>query len=203
MDSTNTNTTERRMFLPFQAVADFFREPSGPKCPGCYSVFIDGACPNLDCPLKVAEWIIRWCSPEAANIPALGQAEAGQLAKLRLVLHPGELYELGQGDLDRLEGVSVDQLADIQGQMEGSKSAEPSAVLYGLNLPGVDERLAKCLIEAFSSIDGLRVSKPERLQQIEGIDEQQCVEIRRWFRDSVNKQALTMLEQNGFNLGEQ
>lgn len=186
------------MFLPFQAVADFFKEPSGPKCPGCYSVFIDGACPNLDCPLKVAEWIIRWCSPEAANIPALGQAEAGQLANLRLVLHPGELYELGQGDLDRLEGVSVDQLADIQGQMEGSKSAEPSAVLYGLNLPGVDERLAKCLIEAFSSIDGLRVSKPERLQQIEGIDEQQCVEIRRWFRDSVNRQALQMLEQNGF-----
>jgi len=191
------------MFLPFQAVADFFKEPSGPKCPECSSVFIDGACPNLDCPLKVAEWIIRWCSPEAANIPALGQAEAGQLANLRLVLHPGELYELGQGDWDRLEGVSADQLADIQGQMEGSKSVEPSAVLYGLNLPGVDERLAKRLIEAFSSIDGLRVSRPERLQQIEGIDEQQCVEIRRWFRDPVNKQALTMLEQNGFNLGEQ
>ena len=191
------------MFLPFQAVADFFKEPSGPKCPECSSVFIDGACPNLDCPLKVAEWIIRWCSPEAANIPALGQAEAGQLANLRLVLHPGELYELGQGDWDRLEGVSADQLADIQGQMEGSKSAEPSAVLYGLNLPGVDERLAKRLIEACSSIDGLRVSRPERLQQIEGIDERQCVEIRRWFRDPVNKQALTMLEHNDFNLGEQ
>ena len=191
------------MFLPFQAVADFFKKPSGPKCPECSSVFIDGACPNLDCPLKVAEWIIRWCSPQAANIPALGQAEAGQLANLRLVLHPGELYELGQGDWDRLEGVSADQLADIQGQMEGRKSAEPSAVLYGLNLPGVDERLAKRLIEAFSSIDGLRVSRPERLQQIEGIDERQCVEIRRWFRDPVNKQALRMLEQNDFNLGEQ
>ena len=191
------------MFLPFQAVADFFKEPSGPKCPECSSVFIDGACPNLDCPLKVAEWIIRWCSPEAAKIPALGHAKAGQLAKLRLILHPGELYELGRGVWDRLEGVSADQLADIQGQMEGSKSAEPSAVLYGLNLPGVDERLAKRLIEAFSSIDGLRVSRPERLQQIEGIDERQCVEIRRWFRDPVNKQALTMLEQNDFNLGEQ
>ena len=191
------------MFLPFQAVADFFKEPSGPKCPECSSVFIDGACPNLDCPLKVAEWITRWCSPEAAKIPALGHAKAGQLAKLRLVLHPGELYELAQGDWDQLEGVSAEQLADIQGQMEGSKSAEPSAVLYGLNLPGVDERLAKRLIEAFSSIDGLRVSRPELLQQIEGIDERQCVEIRRWFRDPVNKQALTMLEQNDFNLGEQ
>ena len=191
------------MFLPFQAVVNFFKEPSGPKCPECYSVFIDGACPNLDCPVKVFEWITHWCSPEAAKIPALGQVKAGQLAKLRLVLHPGELYELAQGDWDQLEGVSAEQLADIQGQMEGSKSAEPSAVLYGLKLPGVDERLAKHLIEVFSSIDGLRVSKPERLQQIEGIDEQQCVEIRRWFRDSVNNQALIMLEQNGFNLGEQ
>ena len=186
-----------------QTLAGFFKGSSGPKCPECSSLIIDDSCPNLDCPLKVAEWITRWCSPEAANIPALGQTAAWQLARLRLVLHPGELYELGQGGWDRLEGVSADQLADIQGQMEGSKSAEPSAVLYGLNLPGVDERLARRLIEAFSSIDGLRVSKPERLQQIEGIDEQQCVEIRRWFRDSVNKQALTMLEQNGFNLGEQ
>ena len=191
------------MFLPFQAVVNFFKEPSGPKCPECYSVFIDDACPNLDCPVKVFEWITHWCSPEAAKIPALGQVKAGQLAKLRLVLHPGELYELAQGDWDQLEGVSAEQLADIQGQMEGSKSAEPSAVLYGLKLPGVDERLAKHLIEVFSSIDGLRVSKPERLQQIEGIDEEQCVEICRWFRDSVNKKALIMLEQNGFNLGEQ
>ena len=191
------------MFLPFQAVVNFFKEPSGPKCPECYSVFIDDACPNLDCPVKVSEWITHWCSPEAAKIPALGQVKAGQLAKLRLVLHPGELYELAQGDWDQLEGISAEQLADIQGQMEGSKSAEPSAVLYGLKLPGVDERLAKHLIEVFSSIDSLRVSKPERLQQIEGIDEEQCVEICRWFRDSVNKKALTMLEQNGFNLGEQ
>ena len=186
-----------------QTLAGFFKGPSGPKCPECSSLIIDDSCPNLDCPLKVAEWITRWCSPEAAKIPALGQAKAGQLAKLRLVLHPGELYELAQGDWDQLEGVSAEQLADIQGQMEGSKSAEPSAVLYGLKLPGVDLRLAKHLIEVFSSIDGLRVSKPERLQQIEGIDEEQCVEICRWFRDSVNKKALTMLEQNGFNLGEQ
>ena len=203
MDWMNTSTTKFRMFLPFQAVANFFKEPSGPKCPECHSVFIDDACPNLDCPVKVAEWMTRWCSTEAAKIPALDQAKVGQLAKLRLVLHPGELYELGQGDWYQLQGVSSDQLADIQGQIEGSKLAEPSAVLYGLKLPGVDERLAKRLIEVFSSIDGLRGSKPEKLHQVEGIDEQQCVEICRWFRDSVNKKALTMLEQNGFNLCEQ
>ena len=104
-----------------QTLAGFFKGPSGPKCPECSSLIIDDSCPNLDCPLKVAEWITRWCSPEAANIPALGQAAAWQLARRRLVLHPGELYELGQGGWDRLEGVSVNQLAEIHGQMEGSK----------------------------------------------------------------------------------
>ena len=70
------------MFSPFKAVANFFKEQSGPKCPECYSVFIDEVCPNLDCPVKVAEWITHWCSPEALKIPTLDQAKAGQLAKL-------------------------------------------------------------------------------------------------------------------------
>ena len=40
------------MFLPFQAIVNFFKEPSGPKCPECASVIIDDACPNLDLPAQ-------------------------------------------------------------------------------------------------------------------------------------------------------
>ena len=184
-----------------QTIAGFFKGPSGPKCPECASVIIDDKCPNLDCPIKVAEWLQRWCSPGAVNIPAVGQEEAEQLAGLRLVLHPGELYELGPGDWDRLGGVSAGHRAEIHGQLEASKSAGPSAVLYGLNLPGVDERQAKRLAEAFNSVDGLRLSKPEQLRQVECIGHRQADEIARWFRDSVNKKALKMLEQNGFRFG--
>jgi len=199
MGSTNTNMTERRMLLPFQAVANFFKKPSGPKCPECVSVIIDDACPNLDCPLKVTEWITRWCSPEALNIPGLGQPEAEQLAKLRLVLHPGEMYGLSPGDWARIEGVSADQLDEIQRQMEGSKSPKPSALLHGLRLPGVSANMAKRLTEEIGSIDSLQETKPNRLQEIDGIDEAMAFEVYRWFRDSVNKQALKMLDQIGFN----
>ena len=156
----------------------------------------------MDCPIKVAEWIIRWCWPEAANIPSLGQQEAGQLAKLRLVLHPGELYELQQGDWDRIEGLSADQLSDIQEQMDASKSTEPSAVLYGLRVPGLDVKLSRRLIREFQSIDKLREAKREAVLKIDGIDESLAAEIRRWFRDSVNKRTLAMLEQNGFRFGD-
>lgn len=153
----------------------------------------------MDCPIKVAEWIIRWCSPEAANIPSLGQEEAGQLAKLRLVLHPGELYELQQGDWDRIEDLSAGLLSEIQEQMDASKSSEPSAVLFGLRVPGLDASKSKRLIREFQSIDKLREAKQETVLNIDGIDESLAAEIRRWFRDSVNKQMLAMLEQNGFS----
>ena len=75
-------------------------------------------------------------------------------------------------------------------------------MLYGLNLPGVDERLAKRLVTEFGDIDTLRGAKPESLQTIDGIDEPLSFEIRRWFRDSVNLKALKMLEQNGFCFGD-
>jgi NAD-dependent DNA ligase len=115
------------------------------------------------------------------------------------VLHPGELYGLSPGDWARIEGVSSDQLDEIQRQMEGSKSPKPSALLHGLRLPGVSASMAKRLIEEIGSIDSLQETKPKRLQEIDGIDEAMAFEVYRWFRDSVNKQALKMLDQYGFN----
>ena len=203
MGSAVTNTIDFRVASLLQTIAGFFKGPSGPKCPECASVIIDDKCPNLDCPLKVAEWVTRWCSPEAVNIPALGQKATDQLAKLRLVLHPGELYELSPSDWARIDSLGTSQLTDIQAEIEVSKLAKPSALLYGLRLPGMSESLAKRLLEQFGNIAALRETKPKSLQEIDGIDETMAFEICRWFSDSVNKQALKMLEQNGFNLGEQ
>ena len=198
MGTAVTTTIEIRVASLLQTLTDFFKGPSGPKCPECGSNISGDLCPNLDCPIKVAQWVSHWCSPEAVDIPALNQLRVRQLARHRLVLHPGELYELRQGDWDQLEGVSARQLTEIKGQMQSSKWTEPSALLFGLRLPGVDINLAKQLIGMFGSIDKLRETKPEQLQQAGELSEQQAVEIQRWFRDSVNRQALQMLEQNGF-----
>ena len=195
------STIDSRVASLIQAAINFFKGPSGPKCAECGSVIIDEACPNLDCPLKVTEWLLRWCSTKGVHIPVLGQAEIAQLARLRLVLHPGELYELGPGDWERIEGVASAQLVAIQQQLDGSKAAKASAVLYGLNLPGVDECLAKRLIWTFGDIDAIRATKLDLLIEIDGISESLALEIHRWFRDSVNRKALKMLEENGFSFG--
>jgi DNA ligase (NAD+) len=154
----------------------------------------------MDCPEKVAEWVIQWCAPDAMDIAAIGQAIASQLAKLGLIIHPGELYGLSDGDWERVEGVSEEQLAEIKQQLDRSKPANSSALIYGFRIKGVDQRLAKRLGEEFTSISKLRETKPDHLTTIEGIGEESASAIRRWFRDSFNKKMLKMLEREGFNL---
>ena len=154
----------------------------------------------MDCPEKVAEWVIQWCAPDAMDITALDQAIASQLAKLGMIIHPGELYGLSDGDWERVESVSEEQLAEIKQQLDRSKSATSSDLIYGFRIKGVDQNLAKRLGEGFASISKLRETKPDRLTTIEGIGEDSASAIRRWFRDSFNKKMLKMLEREGFKL---
>ena len=48
-----------------------FKIPKGPKCIECKSLLIESNCPNMDCPVEVASWIMMWASPVAANISIL------------------------------------------------------------------------------------------------------------------------------------
>ena len=154
----------------------------------------------MDCPEKIAEWVIQWCAPDAMDMAALGQAIASQLAKLGLIIHPGELYGLSDGDWERVEGVSEKQLADIKQQLGRSKLAASCALIYGFRIKGVDQSLAKRLGEEFASISKLRETKPDHLTTILGIGEDSASAIHRWFRDSLNKKMLKMLEREGFKL---
>ncbi len=199
MHWTSTTTADYRVFILLQRLAGFLKSPSGAKCPECGSLSINGSCPNLDCPIVVAERLARWCSPEAVNIPSLDQTTIKQLTSLRLVQHPGELYELSPGDWSLINGLSIPQLSDIHTQMESSKQIKPSALLYGLHLPEVSESMAHRLLEKFGCISALQNSKAKAIQEIDGVDETLASGIRRWFCDTFNKRALKMLERNGFN----
>ena len=154
----------------------------------------------MDCPLKVAHWIARWCSQAGLNIPAIDLPLAKRLAKLHLVIHPGELYELCEGDWQHLDDVTGAVKKEAKRQLEDSKYAENAALLYGFRIDGVDAKLAKRLVETFGRISRLRETKAEQLQAIEGVDECVAVAIRKWVRDSFNRKMLKILDRNVFHL---
>ena len=186
------------MFPVFKIFEKLFKVPSGSKCSECQSLLKDSECPNMDCPLKVACWIARWCSQAGLNILAIDLPLAKRLAKLHLVIHPGELYELSEGDWQRLDDVTGAVKKEAKRQLEESKNAEHTALLYGFRIDGVDADLAKRLVETFGRISRLRETKAEQLQAIEGVDECVAVAIRKWFRDSFNRKMLKILDRNGF-----
>ena len=103
----------------------------------------------MDCPLKEAYWIARWCSQAGLNIPAIDLTLAKHLARLHLVIHPGELYELSEGDWQRLDDVTGAVKKEAKRQLEESKNAEHTALLFGFRIDGVDADLAKRLVETF------------------------------------------------------
>ena len=151
----------------------------------------------MDCPRKVAEWIIRWCCFDAMNIPAIKNEVAMHLAKLHLVIHPGELYELSEGDWQRVDGLNDEDRNEIKRQLEDSKNASPSALLFGFRINGVNLLLSKRLVQRFKNHSRLRGANIEELTMIEGVDAGTAMAIRRWFCDSFNKKMLKILERNG------
>jgi len=131
------------------------------------------------------------------NIPAIKNEVAMHLAKLHLVIHPGELYELSEGDWQRVDGLNDEDRNEIKRQLEDSKNASPSALLFGFRINGVNLLLSKRLVQRFKNHSRLRGSNIEELTMIEGVDAGTAMAIRRWFCDSFNKKMLKILERNG------
>jgi len=177
-----------------------FNIPKGPKCGECKSVLFNSNCPNMDCPIKVASWVMQWSSPEAANIPMLNESIALKLARLNLIIHPADLYELSESDWLQLMAADNIKYENLVQHLENSKKMTPESLLYGFRIKGVDFHVAQNITNKFSAISKLRVLKIQDLTDIDSVSEETAFAVRHWFRDSFNKRMLKILDAQGFKL---
>lgn len=184
----------------FKIFKGLFNIPKGPKCDECRSVLIDSNCPNMDCPIKVASWVMQWASPEAANIPILNSSTALKLAKLNLIIHPADIYELSESDWLQLLDDDNIKYKNLMQYLENSKKMTPESLLYGFRIKGVNYPVAKDLANKFSAISQLRIVKIEKLMTVSSLSEETAFAVRQWFRDSFNKRMLKILDVQGFKL---
>ena len=184
----------------FKIFEGIFNTPKGPKCDECQSVLIDSNCPNMDCPIKIASWVVQWASTEAANIPILNSSIALKLAKLNLIIHPADIYELSESDWLQLPEIDKIKYKDLTRFLEASKNMTPESLLYGFRIKGVDYPIAKDLANKFSAISQLRVVKIEKLITVGSLSEETAFAVSQWFRDSFNKRMLKILDAQGFKL---
>ncbi len=182
------------------------------ECPVCATALVrpeDEAvtrCPNVDCPAKLRASLLHFSARRAMRIEGLGEALVEQLTSLSeaaaLVTDVADLYHLAEKRdaliaLERMGGKSADNLL---AQIENSKQAGLTRLLYGLGIRHVGEGTAKILAQHFGSIEKLAACQAEELAQIFEIGEVVAASVAEWFAEDRHQQLLEKLRAVGVQM---
>ncbi|EQA34934.1 DNA ligase (NAD+) [Leptospira inadai serovar Lyme str. 10] len=152
-------------------------------CPSCGSQTrkredsVDQFCPNVECPDRVKNGIIFFCSRKQMDIEGLGEKQIEFLYDQGYIKDLADLYELGKYREKLLEedGYGEKSVNLILKGIEDSKKKDFRFVLSSLGLREIGPKVAELLIEhGYESMDSIieaanSSSKSESLLEIPGI----------------------------------
>jgi DNA ligase (NAD+) len=170
-------------------------------------------CENTSCPSKLQRGLEHFASRGAMNIEGLGESLIAQLLESALVTHYADVYGLTVGQLAALTATSTRQdgkaivrrfgeknAAKVVEQIDRSRQAGLSRVLYGLGIRHVGERGAQVLAQAFGSIEAIARASMTQLEQTHEIGPVLAESVRAWFDAPANQQLIDRLRQRGVRL---
>jgi len=117
------------------------------RCRSCGSLLIERgvniACPNTDCKERVLQSILYWVRQVGIEGVALKTLEtlydAGKLREIR------NLYTLGYGDLEGLEGFAEKKIENFLDQVASSRKLNPVELIAFLGIPSIQKKSLKQL----------------------------------------------------------
>jgi DNA ligase (NAD+) len=170
-------------------------------------------CENTSCPAKLQRGLEHFASRGAMNIEGLGESLIAQLLESELVRHYADVYGLTVEQLAGLTATSTRQdgkeivrrfgeknAAKVVEQIDRSRQAGLSRVLYGLGIRHVGERGAQVLAQAFGSIDAIARASVTQLEQTHEIGPVLAESVRAWFDAPANQQLIDRLREKGVRL---
>jgi DNA ligase (NAD+) len=189
------------------------------QCPLCHTTLHrdEGEavwrCENTSCPSKLQRGLEHFASRGAMNIEGLGESLIAQLLASRLVTDYADVYGLTVEQLAGLTATSTRQdgkeivrrfgeknAAKVVEQIDRSRHAGLSRVLYGLGIRHVGERGAQVLSQAFGSIDAIARAPVAQLEQTHEIGPVLAESVRAWFDEPANQHLIDRLGQRGVRL---
>ena len=186
------------------------KRPSGTKpfvmprqCPECGSPAIrpEGEvawyCENLECPAQIRGRIAHFTHRGAMDIEGFGEALIDAVVREGLVHTIADIYSLKKKNVATLERMGEKSAANVMDAIENSKSRPFHKVLFAIGIRYVGAGVAKLLAENLGSIEALRASTTESLQEIEGIGPRIAESVVRFFRDKHSLAVVHGLESAG------
>jgi DNA ligase (NAD+) len=175
-------------------------------CPRCGSVLEKGAdeavwrCENTSCPARLRRSLEHFAGRRAMDIEGLGASRVHQFVTQGLVRDVADIYGLraeALAELDRMGDLSA---ANLVGQIDRSRSAGLSRLLFGLGIRHVGERGAVALARVFRTMARLRKASVQELERVDDVGPVVARSVREWFDVEQNQQLLDRLEAAGVSL---
>jgi DNA ligase (NAD+) len=173
-----------------------FRMPK--ECPSCGTPLVERGpftvCTNaFECPAQLAGRLVHYGSRQALDIEGLGSETAKLLVGEGLVRDLAALYDLEAGQLVALPGFAEKSAGALVAAIAASARPELARFLYGLGVPEVGVTVARDLARHFGSFAAILAASDGELQEVDGVGPRMSEQIRVFFDNPLNRQALEAL----------
>ncbi len=154
-------------------------------------------CPNPDCSEQIKRRIEHFTSRGAMDIRGLGEQVVAQLVDASLIHDVGDLYDLNELFLAKLERQGTKSIENLLKGVQESKQQPPWRLVFGLGVLHVGVSSARSLMEHFGSLDALAKAETEDLLKVQDIGSIVAQSVHDWFREERNLTLLNRLRTAG------
>jgi DNA ligase (NAD+) len=157
-------------------------------------------CENISCPARLRRSLEHFASRRAMNIEGLGESLADQLVTTALVRDYADLYSLSVETLAALERMGRKSAANLVAQIDRSRAADLSRVLYAIGIRHVGEGGAQALARGFATLDAILDAPVEALETIDDVGPVVARAVRSFFDEPRNRDLVRRLNEAGVNM---
>jgi len=177
-------------------------------CPKCGSELVrklgeaDHYCLNPDCDAKKIEGLIHFASRDAYNIDGLGEKVITELYNDGYLSTIADIFTLKEHTLELMnkEGFGQKSVENLLSAIETSKANNLDKLIFGLGIRHVGQKIAKTIAKQHPSMEQLRHSTIESLNDIDAIGDAIATSIVEYFNAPANQRLMDTLFDLGINM---
>jgi DNA ligase (NAD+) len=147
----------------------------------------------LTCSAQRKQAFLHFAQRRAMDIEGLGERIVDQLVDQGLVMTVADLYGLTVSQLSGLDRLAEKSAQNLVDQINRSRDASLSRLLFALGIRHVGERTARDLAQHFQSIESIRSASAETLMQAPDVGPVVAQSIREFFMQRDHAQIIESL----------
>ena len=157
----------------------------------------------LICPAQLKESLRHFASRRALDIEGLGSKLIDQVVDNGLVRNPADLYQLTVGQLAGLDRMGERSAAKVVQAIERSSETTLARFLHALGIRDVGEATAASLARHYRTLESLRRSPVEEIQEVPDVGPVTAAHIHAFFAEPRNAKVIDTLIRRGVRWSEQ